>query len=96
MAKAKLPPTSSELRDDLESLERIVEGLVKAHRGLTQRIESVEHRISHLVERVTAVDGQAGGGDEQTSLEFAEDAASNPAGGGDYYRQSPVDPPDEP
>lgn len=94
MAKAKLAPTSSELREDLESLERIVEGLVKAHRGFTRRIGELEHRVDHLVARVTALDGQAGGGDEQTSLQFAENP-EDPEGG-DYYRQSPVDPPDEP
>jgi len=79
---------------DLRELSEAIEGLVRAHRGFSRRFNELTHQVAHLVERVTALDGQHPGGDERTNLARAE---AGPASG-DYYRQqeSAVDTPDEP
>jgi predicted nucleic acid-binding Zn-ribbon protein len=61
---------------DLEQLNTAVEGLTRAHRDVTRRLAAVEHAADHLRARVTALDGQVGGGDEQTSLATAETEAT--------------------
>lgn len=69
-------------RDVLE-MNAAVEGLVRAHRAQSAKVNELERFANHLADRVTALDGQVGGGDEATSLAEAEAAAAASRSGGE-------------
>lgn len=72
-------------------MQTVLNGLVNAHREMSRRADAWDHRLDHLGARVTALDGQVGGGDEHTSIDTAESAGRKAAAAarvGEQFQES--------